>query len=115
MRIFELIDGTLTLLNVPFYNGMPEFAVNEVPDLFVTYSVYDRPQDYGDGIEQVTRYYVTVSIFGTDQAAVDSEYISLLSLFAEYGFIRIGANYTSDDDFPKYYRNTVDFSVDIYN
>ena len=115
MKIFELIDGALKTLGVPFYSEMPEFAENEAPELFITYSVYDRPEYYGDGVELFTRYYVTVNVFGIMAANVDSTYIKLLALLNEYGFIRAGASYSSENDFPKYYRTAVDYSKDIEN
>lgn len=115
MRIFELIDGILALTGVPFYNDMPEFAENEIPGLFISYSVYDRPGISGDGKETVTKYYVTFNVFGTSADTVDSTYTSLLALLSEYGFVRAGASYTSDNDFPKYYRIAVDYSINIDN
>lgn len=117
MTIFEIIDGILNQIGIPFYHDMPEFARelpdNFMPDNFIVYSAYDTPSLYGDGDEITTRYHFTFSIFGKDRSNVKNAYETLKPLLKNSGFIRTGTTYTSDDDFPKYYRTSADFNIDI--
>ena len=71
MSFFDLLDGLLTTLDVPFYEGQPEFE-GDPPAAFISYSVYDVPKLFGCGKEMVTSYYVTINIYttGTDKATV---------------------------------------------
>ena len=112
MTVFQKIDGILDTLEIPFFQNMPEFA-REPPDIFVTYSVYDRPAFFGDGDEILTRFFVTFSIFAKSQAQVDNLYTTLKILLKNGGFLRSGTLYTSDSDFPKYYRITADYNIDL--
>lgn len=112
MSIFELIDGLLTTLDVPYYEGQPEFEA-EPPPAFISYNVYDVPTFFGCGKELYTTYYVTLSIYttGTDKAAVaDNLSVALTALFTENGFIRQSGNYGLSDDFPKYYHRIIEFN-----
>lgn len=111
MNIFDKIDGILTDLSVPFYNDMPEFE-REPPALFISYSVYDRPAQFGDGDETVTKYFVTFSIFGRARTQTDELYERLKTSMKNGGFIRSGTTYISGNSFPKYYRITIEFNYD---
>lgn len=111
MSIFELIDGLLTTLDVPFYEGQPEFET-EPPPVFISYSVYDVPTFFGCGKELYTTYYLTISIFttGTDKATVaDNLSTALTTLFTDSGFVRQSGAYGLTNDFPGYYHRTVEF------
>ena len=110
--IFNIIDGALEKIGVPFYDHMPEFAEGEADELFLSYSIYDRPQLHGDGAEVVTRYFVTVSVFGRNVEKVDETYSLLLAQLRNSGFLRAGGSYSSNNDFPKYYRYAADFFYD---
>lgn len=111
MSIFELIDGLLTTLDVPFYEGQPEFEA-EPPPAFISYNVYDVPAFFGCGKELATTYYVTINIYtsGADKAAAaDNLGAALTILLTDSGFIRRSGNYGLTDDFPQYYHRTVEF------
>lgn len=112
MEIFDKLDGILATLEVPFYNFMPEFA-REPPDLFVTYNVYDTPALRGDGGEIATRFFCTFDLFGKSITSVDNLYFALCEALQNNGFCRSGASYTSADDFPKFFRITVEFTIDL--
>lgn len=112
MNIFDIIDGILTDLGVPFYNDMPEFE-REPPALFISYSVYDRPAQFGDGDEVTTRYFVTVSIFARSHTSADETYDALKTFMKNGGFCRSGTAYISDNSFPKYHRITADYNIDL--
>lgn len=112
MSIFELIDGTLKTLDIPFYDKQPEFAENAVPPLFIVYEMYDKPQVSGDGMELITQYIITFSVFGTDINETDTTYENMIEALIDNGFVREGGYYTSNNDYPKYYRHTCDFSYD---
>lgn len=112
MSIFELIDGLLTTLDVPYYEGQPEFEA-EPPSAFISYNVYDVPAFFGCGKELATTYYVTINIYtsGADKATVaDNLSTALTALFTENGFIRQSGNYGLSDDFPKYYHRIIEFN-----
>ena len=104
MDIFETVDGILEQIGIPFYHDMPESA-RESPDSFLVYSAYNTPSLYGDGDE----------IFGKDRNNVKNAYETLKPLLKNSGFIRTGTAYTADDDFPKYYRTSADFYIDLCN
>ena len=112
MDIFETVDGILEQIGIPFYHHMPEYA-RELPGSFLVYSAYNTPSLYGDGDEITTRYHFTFSIFGKDRSNVKNAYETLKPLLKNSGFIRTGTTYMSDDDFPKYYRTSADFNIDI--
>ena len=112
MNIYEKIDGILDSLEIPFYSSMPEFA-REPPDLFVAYNVYDKPAQFGDGDEIATRFFVTFSIFGKSQSQTYNLYETLKPLLKNSGFVRSGTVYTSDNDFPKYFRISADYNIDL--
>lgn len=111
MSFFELLDGLLTELDLPHYEGSPEFE-DDMPDEFITYSVYNNPAHWGCGREIVTRYTVTFSIYtsGRDKAAAAENISTALdTILTENGFSRIGGNYGYTDDFPNHYRKTADY------
>ena len=112
MNIYEKIDGILATLEVPFYYLMPEFA-REPPDLFVTYNFYNKPAQFGDGDEIATRFFVTFGIFGKSNTQVNNLYETLKTLLKNSGFCRSGTLYTSDSNFPKYFRITADYNIDL--
>ena len=112
MKITDIIDGILGQLNVPFYHSMPEFA-REPPDLFICYDFYDNPALFGDGNEIMTRATVTFSIFGKNTANMDGTYKTLCRYLKLDGFIRVGARFSSDNDFPKFHRISVDYTYDF--
>ena len=112
MNIYEKIDGILAMLEVPFYYLMPEFA-REPPDLFITYNFYNKPSFFGDGDEISSRFFVTFGIFGKSNTQVNNLYETLKTLLKNSGFTRSGTLYTSDSDFPKYFRITADYNIDL--
>ena len=112
MNIYEKIDGILATLELPFYYLMPEFA-REPPELFITYDFYNKPSLFGDGDELTSRFFVTFGIFGKDNTQVNNLYETLKILLKNGGFTRSGTLYTSDSDFPKYFRISADFNIDL--
>lgn len=112
MTVFEIIDGILTQLELPFYQNMPEFA-REPPDIFIAYNLHNIPALRGDGHEIATRFFVTFNIFGKSNATVNNVYTNLKNLLENSGFTRSGTLYTSDSDFPKYFRITADYNIDL--
>lgn len=112
MDIFDEVDGILTELELPYYHDMPEFA-REPPDTFLVYSAYDTPSLRGDGDEIMTRYHFTFNIFGKNRKYTRQIYETLKPLLKHSGFIRSGTTYTADNDFPKYYRISAVFYIDI--
>lgn len=109
MNIFTILDGILHAFEVPFYAFMPEFAEGEDDSLFIVYNIYDNPAVFGDGAESVTRYNVTVSIFGYDLAQVRSLSETVTAALINEGFCRSGGTYSRNNDFPAYCRRSVDF------
>ena len=111
MSFFELLDGLLNVLDLPHFEGSPEFE-DGMPEAFITYSVYDNPVHWGCGREVATRYTVTLSIYttGADKAA-NAENIStaLDTILTGNGFSRISGNYGFSDEFPNYYRKIADY------
>ena len=105
----DLISGLLNVLNVPCYFATVLFS-GEPPPLYVIYSYYDYPAQYGDGEELYTNYVVTISLYGRDFGAVDQIYRQLLPLLLEQGFTRAGCNTSMDNHFPAYYSKVVDFN-----
>ena len=117
MSFFELLDGLLTELDVPFYEGQPEFE-RSPPEKFITYDVYEVPHLFGDGIEQTTNYHVTLNVFatGSDRARTAVNLCTALTnLLTENGFLRQGGSFTLTDDFPRYYRKIIEFNYDYDN
>lgn len=104
MTIFDIIDGVLSGLNVPFYDHSPEFAEGEDPALFITYDVYDVPYLFGDGNEGVTSYGITINVFGLSAGDCDSLYKRVIKAFKDNEFCRKGGTFGRSNDFPGYYR-----------
>ena len=112
MSFFDLLHGLLTTLDVPFYEGQPEFT-GEVPEAFISYSVYDVPKLFGCGQEIYTTYYLTINIYttGSDKAAVAGNIsTALTAILTENGFVRQSGSYGLTDDFPEYYHRTIEFN-----
>lgn len=110
MSIYEIIDGVLGSLDVPFYDTMPTFAENNEPPLYIVYSLYDTPDFYGDGEIISKKYIVTVNIIGNNVQSVDELQGNVSELLQENNFLYAGCNYQIDADFPKQYRRIIDFS-----
>lgn len=114
MSFHDLLNGLLTELDVPFYEGSPELPEN-MPEMFVTYSVYDVPKLRGEGVELVTTYSVTVNIYTTGRKKADratSFGRDLTALFTENDFTRRSGSYGLTNSFPGYYRRIIEFYYD---
>lgn len=111
-RLCELVDGILTILGVPFKQGVIELGDRASP-VHIGYNFYDIAENHGDGIETTVRYYVTFDIIGESTAVIDETYSELLELLIGNGFCRSGGSYTASSDYPKYYQKSVDFNIDI--
>lgn len=112
MSFFELLEGHLSELDIPYYEGQPEFE-GSPPETFISYSVYDVPGFYGCGKELVTTYYVTINIYaeGVDRALVaDNVSEALTNLLTNDGFVRESGTYGLTDDFPRYYHKIIKFN-----
>ena len=44
MSFLNLLNGLLTELNVPFYEGAPDFGQDPAPQAFIYYSAHDVPK-----------------------------------------------------------------------
>lgn len=113
MRVDDIIAQALHGLNVPYYFGMPEFSEDAVPGRLITYTYYARPQLYGDGSEQLTRYYVTVSYFARTKNEADGLAAEGNICLLRAGFGRLNVSYTMDNDFPGFYRNIFEYVIDL--
>lgn len=113
MSFLDLLNGLLTELNVPFYEGAPDFGQDPAPQAFIYYSAHDVPKLRGCGEEMVTTYYVTINILvaGSGQNADDIGH-ELTTLLINNGFIRMSGNYRFDDSFPKCYHKAIEFNYD---
>ena len=114
MSFFELLDGLLTELQVPFYEGQPEFE-RDPPEAFITYDVEDVPHQRGDGQELTTAYHVTFSIYTSGkykrQNAAEVEQV-LTALLLDNGFIRQSGSFGLSNTFMRYYRRIIEFNYD---
>lgn len=114
MNVFELIDSLLDRLEMPYYEGQPEFE-RSPPEAFISYNVYDVPSLRGDGRERTTAFFLTLNIYTTGQnrktRAVDADK-ALTALFTENGFTRRGGSFGLTDDFPRYYHRVIEFNFD---
>ena len=120
MSFFDLLDGLLTTLDVPFFEGQPEFE-RSPPETFITYNVYDVPKLYGCGRELYTTYYVTINIYtcGERNGADNCVHAGIvacnlgeavITLFTENGFVRQSGSFGLSNDFPDYYHRILDFA-----
>lgn len=111
MSFFELLDGLLSELYVPYFEGQPEFS-GDAPDKFITYSVYDVPKLHGCGREIITAYFLTVNIYTTGPGKAreaDSIGGDLTALLTDNGFVRRGGSFGLTDDFPGCYHRILEF------
>lgn len=111
MSFFDLLNALLTTLDIPYYEGQPEFE-GEWPELFLSYNVYDNPVHWGCGVECGTKYVVTLNIYakGADRAqTAGNTGIAIDSLLTENGFFRISGSFGLSDDFPQYYHRIVEY------
>lgn len=122
MSFFDLLDGLLTTLDVPFFEGQPEFE-RSPPETFIVYTVWDVPKLYGCGKEFVTTYYVTINIYTRDEKNGTDNCVhagivacnlggAVITLFTENGFSRQGGSFGLSNDFPCYYHRILDFNYD---
>ena len=111
MSFHELLDGLLTELQVPFYEGQPEFD-GTPPEQFVSYHIRDVPALRGCGRECYTAYYVTLNIYTTGaHKHINSSYTehNLTALLLDNGFIRQGGSFGLSNDFSRYYHRITEF------
>ena len=97
MSIYELIDSTLSTLQIPYYSGTPEFYDGDPPERYLFYSAYDIPQQFADGTEHHYEYTVTLNIV---TPAVEVETRKLVrNAMKTAGFVyQSGMDTTPDDD-----------------
>ena len=111
MSFFDLLDGLLSELEIPYYEGQPEFS-GDAPDAFISYSVYDVPKLHGCGREIITSYDLTVNIYTTGAGraqAADSIGNTLINLLTNNGFVRRSGSFGLTDDFPGFYHRIIEF------
>ena len=113
MTIFEKLDNAIAPLDVPWYDHMPEFAEGQEDPEFLCYSLYDKARLFGDGSEQVTRYFITVSVFARSGSAADALRDRAAAVLRSTGFIRSGGEYGVGADFPSYHRRIEEFTFDL--
>lgn len=113
MTIFKKLDNALDTLGVPYYDHMPEFVQRQEDTEFISYSLYDKARLFGDGSEQVTRYFITVSVFARSGSAADALRDRAAAVLRRTGFIRSGGEYGVGADFPPYHRRIEEFTFDL--
>lgn len=113
MTIFEKLDNAIAPLDVPWYDHMPEFAEGQEDPEFICYSLYDNARLFGDGSEQVTRYFITLSAFARSSSASDALRDRAAAALKGAGFIRSGGEYGVSRDFPSYYRRMEEYTYDL--
>lgn len=114
MSFFERLEGLLSDLSVPFYEGMPEFE-RSPPEAFIAYTVYDVPKLRGCGKEMVTTYYLTANVYTSGKnkkRRADELGAALTKLLVKNGFIRSAGSFGISNDFPRYYHRIIEFNYD---
>lgn len=106
--IFDVINSVMDSLSVRYWFVRADLTT-ETPTLFIIYDLYDNAVDFGDGEETATRYTVTFHLYGQVPTDVDDLYRRMCRALKNAGFTRAGGSYSSTDDFPEYYRRSVDF------
>lgn len=114
MDFFELLDRLLAELNIPFYEGAPEFE-RSPPETFITYNIYDVPNLRGCGNEMTANYHLTLNIYTTGnnkKSRAVNLCTALTALLVRHGFIRQGGSFGLMNDFPRYYHRIIEFNYD---
>ena len=112
MSFYDLLNGLLSELDIPYFEGSPELS-DSTPEAFIFYNVYDVPALRGCGEEFLTTYYVTVNVYTTGEnnaQTADNIGTALTTLLTENGFVRQSGSYGLTDDFPEYYHRIIEFN-----
>ena len=118
MSFFEKLDELLSALEIPYYEGQPDFGEEPEPEAFISYNVYDYPALSGCGKELVTCYNVTVNIYtsGENRAVIaDNIAHALWNLAEPEGFVRRGGSCGYMDDYPDHYHRIIEIICNYNN
>ena len=110
-NLYSTIDSILRTAQVPFYTFMPDFASEEKPRLFVTYSTGISGTHRADGEIIDYECTVTLDIFGVSQGGANDLFFYILSAFERAGIRLVDCYDMVEDDEPKYFRKTAEFRV----
>lgn len=60
--IKTLTENTLATVFERFFNKMPEFPVNQEPNIYAVYFIKEKPENFASGKYHAKSYWVSVSI-----------------------------------------------------
>lgn len=113
--IDEKVNNVLSQIFGHYYEGMPEFAENEEPDIYAVYFVREKPDHFASGVYLAKTYWVSLSIISLTH---DRElYRQAEAAFREAGFTYSGgtdvSGYEISEVYPRRYRFSQEFLISI--
>lgn len=113
--VTEKVNAVLATVFESFYNGMPEFANEEEPDVYAAYFIREKPDNFASGVYHAKSYWVSVSIISL---AYDRElYEQTEEAFANAGFIYAGgrdvSGYESSSPCPHRYQYSQEYLISL--
>lgn len=109
MTINEILSSVLPSLEIPYYDGVPEFPEGEEPEAYCYYTLYSLPALRGDGGLVAEQWTVTLTVAALDKETGDELSEEARDLMEENGFVWAGCTYTRDNDFPRENLCSIDF------
>ena len=113
--VTEKVDAVLTTIFENFYNGMPEFANEEEPDIYAAYFIREKPDNFASGVYHAKSYWVSVSIVSLAYDRI--LYIQTEEAFANAGFIYAGgtdvSGYESSSPCPHRYQYSQEYLISL--
>ena len=71
MTINDVLSSVLPSLEIPYYDGVPEFPEGEEPDAYCYYTLYSLPALRGDGGLVSEQWTVTLTVCAADKETGD--------------------------------------------
>ena len=113
MTINDVLSSVLPSLEIPYYDGVPEFPEGEEPMAYCYYTLYSLPELRGDGVLEAEQWIVTLTVAALDKETGDELSEEVRELMEENGFVWAGCTYTRDNDFPRGNLCSIDFKYVI--
>lgn len=113
--VTEKVNAVLGTVFENYYNGMPEFAEDEEPDVYAAYFIREKPANFASGVYLAKSYWVSVSIISL---AYDRElYGRVEKAFASEGFTYVSGTdvggYERSSPYPHRYQYSQEYLISM--
>ena len=109
MNAVKTVADILAGAGVDVYTKMPEFGQGNKPNVLAVISAYETTAARNDGSLAARYCYITVSVMGFSETAVDNVKESVIALLESRRIRYSGCRYAEDELFPKEFRRDLEF------